>query len=325
MNTLDIIGSLRYDNSNLYADNLSPKLAASWKPVSDLTLRASIGTGYKSPDFEQLYLNWTNTTEGYTVLGAKFVDDGLKQLAASGQISDSIIKNIHVNPLQPEKSIAFDIGGTYSSNDFYEIRINIFRNNITNLIDFLRLAVKSNGQNLDTYTNVSKMLSQGAEIKLRVNPLKYFAVDISYQYLETADDNVVDSIKSGKIITRDVNNVERKMTLADYGGLFNRSKHSGVIKFIYSNEELGLISSLRSIFRGKYGLADANGNLILDDPREYAPGYAIWNFTVSKQLIKYFIIQGGIDNIFNKKGPNTQFITPGTTVFVNLTFNYNLD
>ncbi len=70
------------------------------------------------------------------------------------------------------------------------------------------------------------------------------------------------------------------------------------------------------MIRSRYGFADLNGNLILDNDNEYAPGYAIWDATLNKKLWAGFGIQAGIDNMFNQTDVRYTPFLPGRIVFV---------
>jgi outer membrane receptor for ferrienterochelin and colicins len=109
---------------------------------------------------------------------------------------------------------------------------------------------------------------------------------------------------------------------SEYGGLFDRPKHSGVLNFLYTIPDYGMTASLRGIFRSRYGYADVNGNLILDDDKEYAPGYVLWNFTISKDLLSMFTVQLGVDNIFNMISDKFLTLTPGRIFYLSLTYNF---
>lgn len=305
--------------------NISPKLAASWSPFTDFSLRGSVGTGFKAPDFEQMYLNWTNAAEGYSVFGSQFVSDGFKKFRETGQIAEVLIDPSYLKPLKPERSLAFDAGFSWNFNDLFDLRTTLFRNNITDLIDFLPIAIKTNGMRFHTYTNLSRIYTQGIETRVRVKPLKHLTLEVNYQYLQAYDQDVLDSIRAGKIYKIGATGIFRPVQEVEYGGLLNRSNHSGSIRLIYTNTNWGLNASLRGTFRNRYGLQDINGNKILDDDKEYAPSYSLWNATISKTIYKFFNLQGGVDNIFNRSSIKMMTLTPGRTFFINIIFNYIFD
>src|SRR5690625_6928067 len=80
------------------------------------------------------------------------------------------------------------------------------------------------------------------------------------------------------------NGRDERVSRQDYGGLFGRSRHSGTVSLTHRLDDIGLSTAARLAWRGRYGYADINGNLVLDHPDEYAPGYAMLNLTITKSF-----------------------------------------
>ena len=329
-NNVNLIASLRYDAHSDYQSNISPKVAMSYKPLTGLTLRAALGTGFKAPDFEQLYLDWENALESYSVYGSKYVNEALKNLQDKGQIVSPQFDLNNIKSLRPEVSRALDFGFSYDYSDFAELRVNVFRNDINDLIDFLLIATTRKAENdperrVFTYSNINQVGTQGIESRVRFNIFEGFELEVNYQYLQTWDKNVEDQIAKKKIwkrVTTSEGTTDRPVKIDEYGGLFNRSTHSGVAKIIYSDKEIDLNTSIRAVFKGRYGYNDINGNLILDDDKEYAPGYVMYNWTITKKIYKNFSFQAGINNITDYKSIQYQSYNPGRTYYGNIVFNY---
>lgn len=319
----NIIGSLRYDAHSDYRSSLSPKIAFSYELFEGLSLNANIGFGFKAPTNEQLYLNFTNPAAGYSVFGVTYIKEGIEKFKKDGIIDKLYVAPADLRPLVPENSISFNVGASYSFEDIAGLRISFFRNNIKDLIEFQLVALKNNGQNLFTYANYKSVYTQGIESSFNLDLFDALNFDISYQFLLTADNEVVEKIRNREISKVGATGVIRPVYLSEYGGLFNRSTHMGHIKIKYSNKELDFNAYIRGTFRSRYGFGDMNGNLILDSDNEYAPGYSLWNITVNKIVFNYFNLQFGIKNIFDKKGNVFLLTTPGRTFFFGISFNYN--
>ncbi|MGB9851323.1 MAG: TonB-dependent receptor plug domain-containing protein [Candidatus Kapaibacteriota bacterium] len=320
-NNLNLIGSVRIDDHSEYPLQLTPKFSFSFQLNPKIVFRASIGSGFKAPNFEELYLDWSNPMAGYSVFGRSYVIEGLKKLQSQGQIATLLIQPDSLPTLRPEKSLSFDFGANFATENIF-FKINLFRNNVSNLIDFLPIAVKTNGQRLHTYQNLNRIFTQGAELTFEYKILETFRLNISYQYLMTGDLDVIDKIRNKKIFKRDQNGFDVPVSLSDYGGLFHRPTHSGNIRLTYHNEFIKLYSSLRINLKSKYGYKDINGNLILDDPREYAPGYAIFNWNISKEILKYFTLSFGVNNIFDKRDIRFLASNPGRTFYLSMNLIY---
>lgn len=300
---LDFVAGARFDWHSEYDSRFNPKFSALITPFDFLKIRGSFGTGFKAPGLQQLYLDFTNSQVGYSVYGSSNIVESFRQLQESGQIQRVLIDPSNLEKIKAESSIAFNLGVDISPWDFIDASVNLFRNNVKDLIEATPIAVKTNGQSVFTYFNINEIYTQGFETELNIYPLDEFTFSISYQYLEAIDEQVLEQVKNGEISKVGSNGRIRPVLESEYGGLYNRSKHSGTIKFNYQNNEIGLTAGLRGISRGKYGFGDANGNGILDDKSEYVPGYAVWNFTLSKEIAGYFNILFGMENIFDKKNP----------------------
>ena len=55
--------------SDRWGSFVAPRLAALFRPRDELALRASLGRGYRAPDFKELYLSFVNDAAGYAVYG----------------------------------------------------------------------------------------------------------------------------------------------------------------------------------------------------------------------------------------------------------------
>jgi outer membrane receptor for ferrienterochelin and colicins len=302
----DFVAGARFDSHSDFSSRLSPKFSFLITPFEQLKIRGSVGSGFKAPDFQQLYLNFTNPQVGYTALGSANLAASFNELMEEGQIAQVLIDPSNIGKLKAENSLAFNLGFDYSLTNYLSVSANIFRNNVRDLIDTSPIAIKNNGQSVFTYFNLNSVYTQGIEGEIRIDLLQNFTISVGYQYLDAKDQDVLDKIDAGEIFTAEPSGRIRRAVRADYGGLFNRSKNSGVITLSYSNANLGFSSGLTGIIRDKYGYGDINGNGILDDEREYVKGYAVWNFTAAQNILKNLSANLRVENLFEKTNP--QFI-----------------
>jgi outer membrane receptor for ferrienterochelin and colicins len=304
---LNIVAGARYDGHNQYKGQLSPKASARYQVRPWLAVRGSAGRGYRAPDFRQLYLNFSNPLVGYSVFGTHEVRERLAALVQAGQISLDpatglpLINNTlldRASNLLPESSVAYNAGLQLDPTEKLSITASLFRNNVRDLIDTTPVAQKTNGQSVFTYYNVSQAYTQGVEVEAGYQLLRGLRLSGGYQYLIAKDQAVEARLAAGDIYRRDpVTLITERVKAADYGGLFNRSKHSGNVKLFYENPDKGLTASLRGIYRGRYGYLDLNGNGILDTDAEYVRGYALWNVAASKTWQQRYTLQVGVDNV----------------------------
>ncbi len=324
-NKLNITVGGRLDKHSLYNLQFNPKLALAYKIKPKLSINASIGTGFKAPDFRQQFLFFTNSLVGYTLLGANELSNGLVQLQQQGQIDQSINITPYLgdHTLSPEKSTGINVGGRYTLHNTTNFTVNIFRNDINNLIDRFNLPFsKTNGQAIFSYTNVNKVFTQGFDININNAINKNFSLNAGYQYLEAKDKDVVKEIKNQQVVKRDpVTYVSSYVNAKDYGGLFNRSKHTANLQLFYSSNNKTWNTNIRANYRGRYGYSDINGDNILDDNREYVNGYVLLNAAISKSFKQGFELQLGAENLLNHKDKDRLPNLPGTTYLINCNFN----
>ncbi|MEZ0483135.1 TonB-dependent receptor plug domain-containing protein [Fibrella aquatica] len=299
-----LIAGGRFDAHSQYAAQLSPKLSARYELSQTVALRASAGVGFKAPDFRQLYLNFDNAVAGYSVFGTQEVAAGIARLQQQGAIADILLDPARFGSIKAESSTAFNLGAVADFQKRHDLplllSVNLFRNDIRDLIETQVVARKTNGQNVFSYTNLNQVFTQGIELDGRYRLMVgtgLLTVSSGYQFLDARDKTVIEHIRNGQVFRRNpLTLVTERVQPAEYGGLLNRSRHMANLKFFYELPKRGLSASLRGVYRNRYGFADTNGNLILDEAGEYVSGYVTWHVTASK-TVKALTIQAGIDNL----------------------------
>ena len=296
----NVVSGLRADLHSQYGSQLSPKISGQYQINKKLSWQVSVGMGFKAPDFRQVLLNFNNASSGYYVFGASLVKEGMEKLQQQGQIQQILMDPSRFGDLTAETSWAFNTGFRYKISDDLLLHGNFFRNNISDLIDTSPVARLTNGQHAYSYLNVANVVTQGAEIDLDWRILDGLQFSTGYMFLDTRDLDVLDRIDNGELYKRDASNRTQKVTRSHYGGLLNRSRHSGHVKLNYYDKLTGVDMALRGIYRGRFGFGDVNGNLVLDDDMEYAKGLMNWNLTLSKTLDNGIRLEVGGQNLLNE-------------------------
>ena len=123
---LNIILGARFDNHSEYQSQFSPKASFSYKLSEAISLKGSVGSGFKAPDFRQLFFDFTNAAVGYTVLGYNVAIDKVTALTNQGQLSDILFDlNDLESPLEAESSVGYNIGAGYTQGKV-KFNLNIF-------------------------------------------------------------------------------------------------------------------------------------------------------------------------------------------------------
>ena len=300
---LNLIVGARLDSHNKYQSQFSPKVAARYELSDYLAIKGSVGYGFKAPDFRQLYFDFTNATVGYTVLGYNAVLTAIPKLNEQGQIANIIVPISEFNnELNPENSISINFGVDLNLPSGLKFSVNLFRNNIDDLIDTRVIANKTNGQNIFSYYNVNKVYTQGLEFNTSWKITQNLKISGGYQLLYAFDKNAIKAFENGEVYARlNSSSPSFRLKKEDYFGLYNRSRHMSNLKMFYSFEALKMDTSLRGTYRSKYGLIDTNGNTFLDTYDNFVDGFVVIDFAINKTFLDNYQLGFGIDNLFDFK------------------------
>jgi outer membrane receptor for ferrienterochelin and colicins len=303
---IGIIGGARFEHHSRYGSSLTPSFGINYQYSKTILFKAAIASGFKTPDFRQLYLVFTNFAGGgYTVIGTERFAEELKRLQDAGEISAVFANAQKVAPLKPERSVSYSAGFTVTPSSYFKVDVNGFYNNVNNFINYEAVASKKGGQQVFTYFNIAKAFLTGVDVGVNWIAAKGLTISAGYQLLYAKDRTVIDSIKAGKGIYATVYNPntseERRSKVSDYFGLTNRSRHMANIRFSYEYEPKGITASFRVNYRGKYGFSESNRNNGFLDPYDtYVTGFFLFNTSVQKTLLnKHFAVQLTADNILN--------------------------
>jgi outer membrane receptor for ferrienterochelin and colicins len=315
-----LIGGLRYDNNKLYASAFSPKIAAKFNLNDRINFQASYGKGFKAPDFRQLYLNFTNTSAGsYSVFGALEAQQIIGILDNAGLIKQYEADFYRLRSLKPEYSNGFNAGFTFYPIKKIQWQVNVFRNDIKDLIESRLVATRQDNTQIFSYVNIQTAFTQGIESNIKYIIPVGITVQGGYQFLQTADKEELKKIKQGNhYYTRDANNYSVLLKKSDYLGLPNRSPHMATLKVGYESPAQKWFVNVRAIYRSKWVVFDKDGNGIYNKQDEFADGYVQLNSSAGTSLPYGFRVQAGAENILDHVDANNLPNAPGRTYFVTL-------
>ncbi len=263
----------RYDHHSEFGNAVSPKVGLNYRVTNWASLRASWGRGFRAPDLGQLNYNFRNPLFRYQVLGNK--------------------------NLSPEHSGSWQVGAEFTGlKRKARFSVNLFRNDVRNLINSQRLGTAMNQQDVIdfllaaganpssaqyvtqfptivfAYLNLANVYTQGVEFDGSYILPHGFAVSGAYTFLEAVD-KTTDLYLAG------------------------RHKHHGFLKLAYDNPRLGFNANFRGTFYGNWWVTNSPTG------SELAPAFQIFDLYGSKKLYKGFELFGSIDNLFNSQDPNT--------------------
>jgi outer membrane receptor for ferrienterochelin and colicins len=308
----------RFDANNVFGSALSPRFSLLLKPGEHLRISSSIGSGFKAPDFRQLFVSFSNRlpNANYDLIGAARIG----------------------STLEAERALSYDVSLRYEDGHYalseqlavlYFAEVRAFRNNIDNLIEFF-LFGELNNRAVYSYRNIASATTQGLECSMSIafahSSFGTLTFSGGYQYLDAFDNQVVEAIEAGTAGT-----ISQPLTKAQYGGLWGRSAHSGTMRVQFTEKSGAFSANCRMQFVGRFGdeALDINGIVIsnparkvLDLPEEYVAGYTVVNFGVAYNFMPSFdmpfSLTAGFNNVLNVANPTRIPGLVGAQVFMSI-------
>ena len=310
---INYIAGIRWDRHSEYKSQISPKLSVLIPLSSAISLKSSLGFGFKAPDFRQLYFNFSNSTQGYSVLGYNVIQDRIQTLELTSIFLD---ENAFKLPLRPERSINLNLGWDWTPGNEVGMSVNLFYNQIQDLIDTRLVGRRMNGQTVFTYQNIASVVTAGLEWNGRLKVHKNLRIQAGYQYLHTADREAVKNFKDGQVFARlSPTSPTFRLRIHDYSGLFNRSRHTANFRVFGEIPNDRISWNTRFTYRSKFGLSDTNGNTYLDQFDTFASGYLMIDLAINKNLGKKCQVSAGIENLLNYRDALNLPQVPGRIFF----------
>src|SRR4249920_1198069 len=149
---LFLVSNVRYDENDAFGDRTTYRLAPVFiVPVTETKLKASLGTGFKTPTLSQLYVDFRPAF------------------------------NFFGNPnLLPEQSVGYDFGFEQPiANDRFRFGVTRYHNNITNLIN-----TNATGT---SYINVGEAITSGYEAFASAAVTDRLRLRTDYTYTKAID------------------------------------------------------------------------------------------------------------------------------------------
>ena len=160
-----VIPSIRYDDSNKFGSNISPKIGMTYKMDDTYRLKASYGTGFKAPTISELYMNMTRQM-------------GVMNVNVSG------------NPnLEPEKSKTFEISLEGEKGNNFG-KLTYFHNDVDNLIGTKTTSKYVPGTGMlfsSQYVNINQVKVDGIEFEAGHHFNEKWTIKLTSNYLDAID------------------------------------------------------------------------------------------------------------------------------------------
>lgn len=305
---------LRYDAHSEYDDQWSPKVAVRVAASDRTQVRASVGRGFKAPDFRQLFLDFTNSASGYSVFGAGTVAQGLDRLRNDGQIARILVPTDEWGGIRAESSWAWNVGADIDLTHGVRFRVNGFRNDVKDMIETAPIAQKTNGSLVFSYFNLDEVVTQGLETELRWMLTPTWSLSAGYQWLDARI-----RIERTRTVQDPQGEVVRRQEVLRKP-MFNRSRHAGTARLNYDDPAGSWGGNLRLTARGAFALMDANANGWADTD-EMGSAHLVAHAAVSRRFNEDVTLTTGIDNIGDYRNTFVPHL-PGRLLYLQASFRF---
>ncbi len=156
---LTLVPGVRVSRSTQWGTQVTPRVSARYRLTDRLLVRASVGDGFRAPDFKELYMFFSNTNAGYAVQG---------------------------NPdLRPEHSRNVMLGAEFATPNGF-VRAQAFHNAFRDFIE-TRAITEPGEPPVYEYANIDDGMTRGIELEGGAN-LALLRLEGGYSYLATRDD-----------------------------------------------------------------------------------------------------------------------------------------
>ena len=275
-----ITPAIRFDSSNVFGDNWSPKVGATYTIDDRTRVKANVGRGYSAPGITELYHAWEMYTEGTTGVGKHgWWWQGNPDLMA-------------------ETSTNFDIS---LEKDYRKtsLKATYFWNRIKNYIDygFLRDAAgnivthtTSSGVNdVYTYFNLGSVQLQGVELSVNQKMNDRWSAFANYMYLDSKDRETGHRLN------------DRAQQTVSAGITYN---HKDWDVSLWGNAYIHYLDLVGTRQIGKPEMKTLS----------------MWNLLVSKQVQEGMKVYFGVNNFLNEKDTIRDIDGPEYRFGINMTF-----
>jgi outer membrane receptor for ferrienterochelin and colicins len=195
-----LLPGARVELHDRYGAILAPRLAASFQPQDQVTLRGALGRGFRAPSAKEYGFLFDHSAIGYRVLG---------------------------NPsLEPERSWGVNGDARFNPKSWLLVRGGGFANWVSQLIGTDLAADQPNAGVTDyTYVNVARAKTAGCDGLVRLSPERNISLELGYAYLWTKDDSTGHALP---------NRPPHTLTAAARSRLFGRLEGSARYRWVSS-------------------------------------------------------------------------------------------
>ncbi|MCA0177728.1 MAG: TonB-dependent receptor [Proteobacteria bacterium] len=136
---LDVDLAARFEKYNDYGNDFSPKASVVYRPISELALRASVGTGFRAPPINILHQKTTFSADSVIDPPTCIAFGGDPVLCQTDDVQVDTYYQANPN-LKSEKSRQFSFGATYDPVEWMSVRADYWNIRLSDAISSLGAA-----------------------------------------------------------------------------------------------------------------------------------------------------------------------------------------
>ncbi|HEY0062144.1 MAG TPA: TonB-dependent receptor [Telluria sp.] len=302
----------RFEKYSDYGNDFSPKASVRWAPTRALTLRASVGRGFRAPSLPDITAKPSFSADSIIDLRHCLADGGFTAAQCATESFQIQATRISNPSLGSEKSKQFSFGGAYDVTQSFTVKADYWNTQITDVISFVSAQEIVNRDNGDVARPIPNGLSitrdpvTGAILKIVAGStneglLKYSGVDVgatfSHKYATVG--KFKHDLTWSHVYNAEVNGT-------DFNGTFGSPKNRVSLNNSWGLGMVDVAWNVNAI--GKNG----------DKEDLYVSTYTTHDLqaTVSPGFIKGMKLSVGLVNAFNKQ--------PQLVTNTSKPFNYDL-
>ncbi|MDQ3233165.1 MAG: TonB-dependent receptor [Pseudobdellovibrionaceae bacterium] len=318
MKNLEAQIAARYDRYSDFGSAVNPKFALSYRPLSDLLLRASVGTGFRAPTLDELYRDKYQQYTSYRDRNLCPVDDATNSNCGS--------KNTYItaggNPdLEEEGSESFSLGLGYEPIQDLSLTVDYWSLIVRNTIGFQNLTslTEAEGQGYDirkwasiTRDETTNQIISVVALNQNLGRKEARGVDYTAAYAMKTGVGLF-SVKSDHSVMQTNKSKDWPgAVLAEQVGNFSKPKWRNKTFFRWNQDPYSAAASVNVI-----GPQQNNGADVED--------YAEWGLNMNYKAFWNADIGLGFQNIFDRPVPDNDdrlYSYLGRRMIVNYTQNF---
>ncbi len=183
MENMDLELSARFDDYSDFGSTFNPKIGLSYRPVDSLLIRASYGTGFRAPTFDDMYATASETylwATDWVGCSAGVADCGEAQYRAQYQGNEE---------LDPEESTSLSLGVVWNVTDSLDFELSYYNIEIDDVITTMSsqdvLNLERDGYDVSgmLYRNANGEIDYMVLQKMNLGTLKTSGIDFNIRYL----------------------------------------------------------------------------------------------------------------------------------------------